>query len=153
MAFVLRSSCLEESGTIEKKYTCDGMDISIPLEWSDPPEGTQSFALVADDPDAPSGTWVHWVLYDLPADARGLVEAIPAKRTLDNGAKQGVNDFRRVGYGGPCPPPGPTHRYMFTLYALNRKVGQEPGLTKQELLHAIRGHVLAQARLVGIYKR
>jgi Raf kinase inhibitor-like YbhB/YbcL family protein len=89
----------------------------------------------------------------LPADARGLVEAIPPKKILDNGAKQGVNDFRRVGYGGPCPPPGPAHRYMFTLFALNSTVDQEPGLTKQELVHAIRGHVLAEARLVGIYKR
>jgi len=153
MAFVLRSSCLPEGGTIAKKYTCDGTDISIPLNWSGAPEGTRSFALIADDPDAPSGTWVHWVLYDLPGDARELPEAVPTDRILDNGAKQGVNDFQRVGYGGPCPPRGPAHRYLFTLYALNRVVGLKPGSTKQELLRAMKGHTLAQAQLTGIYKR
>jgi Raf kinase inhibitor-like YbhB/YbcL family protein len=153
MAFVLSSPCLEENGTIDEKYTCDGADVSIPLNWSDPPDGTKSFALIVDDPDAPSGTWVHWVLYDLPAEARGLAEAIPTKRALDNGAKQGVNDFRKVGYGGPCPPGGSPHRYVFTLYALNRKVELEAGLRKPDLLRAIRGHVLAQAQLIGVYKR
>jgi len=153
MALVLRSSGLEENGTIDEKYTCDGMDVSIPLNWSDPPEGTKSFALIADDPDAPSGNWVHWVVYDLPADARGLAEGVPAEKTLDDGVRQGVNDFRRVGYGGPCPPSGPAHRYVFTLYALNRKLGLHGGLTKHEVLRAIRGHVLAQSQLVGIYKR
>jgi Raf kinase inhibitor-like YbhB/YbcL family protein len=153
MAFVLKSSSLKEGEMIDEKYTCDGIDISIPLNWSDPPEGTKSFALTADDPDAPSGTWVHWILYDLPADARGLAEGIPPRKTLDSGAKQGINDFRRVGYGGPCPPTGPAHRYVFTLYALNRMIALDAGLTKHELLRAIRGHVLAQAQLVGIYKR
>jgi len=153
MAFILKSSCLKEGEMIDEKYTCDGIDISIPLNWSDPPEGTKSFALTADDPDAPSGTWVHWIVFDLPADARGLAEGVPPRKILDNGAKQGVNDFRRVGYGGPCPPTGPAHRYVFTLYALNRKIELDAGLTKHDLLRAIRGHVLAQAQLVGIYKR
>jgi hypothetical protein len=111
MPFELRSSRFRENGAIAKKYTCDGPDVSVPLNWTDPPDGTKSFALVVDDPDAPSGTFVHWVLYDLPGDARQLAENIPPKRVLDNGAKQGVNDFHKIGYGGPCPPRGPAHRY------------------------------------------
>ncbi|HET9215382.1 MAG TPA: YbhB/YbcL family Raf kinase inhibitor-like protein [Terriglobia bacterium] len=153
MAFVLRSTSLEQHGVIQKKYTCDGDDISIPLQWSDPPAGTKSFALIADDPDAPGKTWVHWVLYDLPAEARRLPEAVPTARVLDGGARQGINDFRRLGYGGPCPPPGPPHRYVFTLYALDRKVGLEAAATKQDLLRAIKDHTLAQAELVGTYRR
>jgi Raf kinase inhibitor-like YbhB/YbcL family protein len=153
MAFVLTSSRLKENGTIEKKYTCDGDDISIPLQWSDPPPGTKSLALIADDPDAPSKTWVHWVLYDLPAEARELPEGVPPSRVLDSGARQGINDFRRLGYGGPCPPPGTPHRYVFTLYALDRRVGLEPAATKQDLLRAMKGHTLSQAQLTGTFKR
>lgn len=153
MAFELRSSCFGENGTIAKKYTCDGSDVSVPLNWTDPPEGTKSLALVVDDPDAPSGTFVHWVLYDLPGDTQRLVEDIPAKRVLDNGAKQGVNDFHKIGYGGPCPPRGPAHRYVFRLYALNHVTGLQPGSTKQQLLRVIKGHILAEAQLTGIYER
>jgi Raf kinase inhibitor-like YbhB/YbcL family protein len=153
MAFVLNSASLQEKGTIEEKYTCDGKDVSLPLLWKDPPEGTKSFALIVDDPDAPAKTWVHWVLYDLPADARELPEGVPPVRVRPDGSKQGINDFRRVGYGGPCPPAGLAHRYVFTLYALNSMTGLPAGSTKQELLRAIKGRTLAQTQLIGLYKR
>jgi hypothetical protein len=104
MPFELRSSVFKENEVIPRKYTCDGSDVSVPLSWNDPPEGTKSFALIADDPDAPRGTWVHWVLYDLPPDAREISDGITGKETLDNGTKQGKNDFGKIGYGGPCPP-------------------------------------------------
>jgi Raf kinase inhibitor-like YbhB/YbcL family protein len=103
MAFELRSSAFRQNQAIPKKYTCDGSDVSIPLNWNDPAHETKGFALIADDPDAPRGTWVHWLLYDLPADTREVAEGIPAKETLDCGAKQGKNDFGKSGYGGPCP--------------------------------------------------
>ena len=153
MAFELRSSAFRQNQAIPKKYTCDGSDVSVSLNWNDPAQETKGFALIADDPDAPCGTWVHWVLYDLSADTRELAEDIPAKETLDDGAKQGKNDFGKIGYGGPCPPPGPTHHYHFKLYALDKMVGLRPGATKQQILNAMEGHVLAQAELVGTYKR
>jgi Raf kinase inhibitor-like YbhB/YbcL family protein len=153
MPFELRSSAFRQNQAIPKKYTCDGSDVSVPLNWNDPVHETKSFALIADDPDAPRGTWVHWVLYDLPGDTRELAEGIPAKETLDDGAKQGKNDFGRIGYGGPCPPPGPVHHYQFKLYALGKMVGLRPGATKQQLLDAMKGHILAQAELIGTYKR
>jgi Raf kinase inhibitor-like YbhB/YbcL family protein len=153
MPFELRSSAFRQNQAIPKKYTCDGSDVSVPLNWNDPVHETKSFALIADDPDAPRGTWVHWVLYDVPADTRELAEGIPAKETLDDGAKQGKNDFGKIGYGGPCPPPGPVHHYHFKLYALDKMVGLRPGATKQQLLDAMKGHILAQAELIGTYKR
>jgi Raf kinase inhibitor-like YbhB/YbcL family protein len=153
MAFELRSSAFRQNQAIPKKYTCDGSDVSVSLNWDDPAHETKGFALIADDPDAPRGTWVHWVLYDLPADTRELAEDVPAKETLDDGAKQGKNDFGKIGYGGPCPPPGPAHHYHFKLYALDKMVGLRPGATKQQVLDAMKGHVLAQAELVGTYKR
>lgn len=153
MVFELKSSAFQKDQPIPRKYTCDGLDVSVPLRWTDPPPGTKSFALIADDPDAPGGTWVHWVLYDLPADTRELPEGVPAQETLPNGAKQGLNDFRRVGYGGPCPPPGPVHRYFFKLYALDGRTNLRPRATKQQLLDAVKGHILAEAQLVGRYKR
>lgn len=153
MAFELTSSSFVNDGAIAKKHTCDGADLSVPLKWSDPPAGTTSLALICDDPDAPSRTWVHWVIYDLPANARELPEGVPQSRTLENGARQGLNDFQRIGYGGPCPPRGPQHRYMFTLYALSRMTGLQPESTKEQLLHAMAGHILGQAQLTGVYKR
>lgn len=153
MAFQLKSSAFQANGEIPRKYTCDGPDVSPPLAWTHPSEGTRSFALIVDDPDAPVGTWVHWVLYDLPASVRELPEGVPKNQELDNGAKQGRNDFRRIGYGGPCPPPGPAHRYFFKLYALDRSTGLKAGATKDELLRAMEGHILAQMELVGRYKR
>ncbi len=153
MDFQLSSSAFENNATIPKKYSGDGPDVSPPLQWTDPPAGTKSFALIGDDPDAPVGTWVHWVVYAIPADARGLPEAVPTKEELDNGAKQGTNDFHKIGYGGPAPPRGAYHRYFFKLYALDTELALGPGATKRELLKAMKGHVLAEVELVGRYRR
>ena len=152
-AMQLTSSAFQAGGDIPRKYTCDANDVSPQLSWSDAPAGTRAFALVADDPDAPGGTWVHWVIYDLPADGKELAEGVPATEVLTNGAKQGLNDFRKVGYGGPCPPPGLPHRYFFKLYALDAPTGLKPRATKQQLLNAIKNHTLAEAAIMGRYKR
>jgi len=152
MPFELASSAFAAGESIPRKYTCDGEDISPPLEWKDPPEGTQSFALLADDPDAPIGTWVHWVLYNLPAEARGLPEALPADAELPDGSRHGKNGWRRLGYGGPCPPRGP-HRYFFRLYTLDTVLELTAGVGKKRLLRALEGHVLAHAELMGVYAR
>jgi len=153
MAFEFTSSEFKQNEAIPKQYTCDGSDISVPLSWKNAPEGSKSFALIADDPDAPRGTWVHWVLYDLPADVRELSAAIGREESLQNGAKQGKNDFGKIGYGGPCPPSGSAHRYYFKLYALDQMTGLRSKATKQQLLDAMKGHVLAEAQLTGTYKR
>ncbi|HEX3560913.1 MAG TPA: YbhB/YbcL family Raf kinase inhibitor-like protein [Pyrinomonadaceae bacterium] len=148
----LTSAAFEEGGMIPTQYTCDGQNVSPPLSWSDLPEGTKTLALVADDPDAPRGTWVHWVVYKIPATEKGLPANIPARDTLDNGARQGTNDFKQTAYGGPCPPNG-THRYYFKLYALDADLTPPPGATKDQLLKAAEGHILAQGQLMGRYKR
>jgi Raf kinase inhibitor-like YbhB/YbcL family protein len=153
MAISLSSNAFPGEGTIPKKFTCDGPDVSPPLTWSGAPANTQSFALIVDDPDAPVGTWVHWVLYDLPADTKDLAEGVPKLEQLPNGAKQGRNDFRKIGYGGPCPPPGKPHRYYFKLYALDKKFDLKPGATKAEIESAMKGHILAQGEFMGRYKR
>ncbi len=153
MEFTLTSSAFEPGGMIPKLYTCDGPDVSPPLRWTDPPPGTKSLALICDDPDAPVGTWVHWVLYSLPPEIRELPEGVPPQPTLPGGGKQGRNDFRKIGYGGPCPPKGPAHRYFFRLYALDADPNLEPGATKQDLLEAMTNHILAQAELMGRYRR
>jgi len=153
MAFELKSSGFSTGGDIPKKFTCDGPDLSPALSWNDPPAGTQSISLIMDDPDAPVGTWVHWVLYDLPDTARELPEGVAKKDTLASGARQGRNDFGRIGYGGPCPPPGKPHRYFLKLYALDAKTDLKSGATKAELEKAMKGHILAQAELMGRYKR
>ena len=134
MSFELKSQSFVDSGTIPTKHTCDGPDLSPLLEWNGVPEGTMTFALIVDDPDAPVGTWVHWVLYNLPGDIRKLPEEVPANETTNQGASQGVNDFRKIGYGGPCPPSGKPHRYFFKLYALDKKVDHHPGQAKKNLL-------------------
>lgn len=149
--FAITSDAFEHESAIPVKYTCDGDDISPPLAWTDPPEGTQSFALIVDDPDAPGGTWVHWVIFDLPADTRSLPEAVTGDGDLPGGI-QGMNSWPRAGYGGPCPPNG-THRYFFTLYAVDTQIALEPGATKADVLTAIEGHVLAEAGLMGTYER
>lgn len=151
LPFQLNTSAYK-GGLIAKKFTCDGTDVSPELKWTDPPKQTESLALIMDDPDAPSGTWVHWVLYDLPADARGLPEGVPKDRSLSNGARQGRNDFNKIGYNGPCPPRGSLHRYFFKLYALDCKTNLEPGVSKGELERSIRGHILAEAELVGKFQ-
>lgn len=153
MKLTVTSSAFREGQSIPAKYTCQGEDVSPPLQWDAPPEGTKSLALICDDPDAPVGTWVHWVLYGLPPGTRQLPERVPARETLPDGARQGVNDFRRVGYGGPCPPPGKPHRYFFKVYALDRAVDLPPRATKAQLLQAISGHVLAEGQLMGTYQR
>jgi Raf kinase inhibitor-like YbhB/YbcL family protein len=153
MAFELTSSAFNPNDAIPKEYTCDGSDVSVPLRWKNVPEGTASFALIVDDPDAPRGTWVHWVLYDLPASVTDLPAGVGHQDSLSNGAKQGKNDFGKTGYGGPCPPSGPLHHYHCKLYALDRMTALKAKATKQQLLDAMKGHVLAEAQLIGTYKR
>jgi Raf kinase inhibitor-like YbhB/YbcL family protein len=139
---------------IAARYTCSGEDVSPPLTWQNVPQGTTSFALICDDPDAPGRIWVHWVIYNIPPAATGLGEGIPADEQLDDGSRQGRNDFRRTGYGGPCPPPGDPHRYFFKLYALDTLLDLEPGVTtKAELEAAMAGHVLAETQLMGTFGR
>ena len=149
---ILTCSAFVEGGMIPAQYTCDGKNVSPPLSWEGVPENTQFFALICDDPDAPAGTWVHWVVYDIPAQVKHLEEAIPPANVTQDGSKQGLNDFRKIGYGGPCPPGG-THRYFFKLYALDAPSGLDAGKTKAELLAKIKGHILAEAQLYGKYTR
>ena len=148
----LKSLAFEAGDLIPAKYTCDGSDVSPPLSWSDAPSGTQSFALISDDPDAPRGTWVHWVAWNIPATSRSLDEGLPKQDSLPNGMKQGTTDFRRVGYGGPCPPSG-THRYFFKLYALDTSLSLPSSTTKAALEKAMQGHILKQGELMGVYRR
>jgi len=152
MAIKITSTSFEEEGMIPAKYTCDGIDISPPLEWSNVPERAESLALICDDPDAPMGDWVHWVIFDMPATANGLPENMPADKVLDNGARHGLNDFRKFGYGGPCPPSG-THRYFFKIFALDRQLELPSGSTKGDLLKAMKGHILSEGQLMGKYRR
>lgn len=152
MEIKVQSSAFKEGGMIPKKYTCDSVDVSPPLSWDTVPAGTKSLALICDDPDAPMGTWVHWVLFKIPADTKELQENIPKDMVLKNGAKHGINDFRKFGYGGPCPPSG-THRYYFKLYALDIMLEIEAGIKKADLLKAIEGHILGQGQLIGKYSR
>jgi hypothetical protein len=153
----LVSSAFDADGRIPTDHTCDGEDVSPPLKWDGVPEGVESFALIMDDPDAPPGTWVHWVLYGLPADARSLEAHLPKTEILETGATQGacwgVSSYSRVGYYGPCPPPGGPHRYFFRLFALDTTLDLPAGQTKDELLRAMEGHVLARAELIGRYGR
>ena len=149
----LKTSAFAPGGDIPAKFTCSGPDLSPALAWSDVPAGAKSLALIVDDPDAPAGVWTHWVIYDLPPQAGELPEGTPKTDELPNGARQGRNDFRKLGYGGPCPPPGKPHRYFFKLYALDAKLNLKGGATKQEVERAMQGHILAQAELMGKFKR
>ena len=151
MTLSISSTAFAQGQAIPAKYTCDGKGISPPLTWSGAPAGTQSFALIMDDPDAPMGTYVHWVIYNIPAALSALPEGMPADAMLPNGSVQGPNTSRRTSYGGPCPPSG-THRYFFKLYALDA-VFKLPSADKEELLTAIEGHILAQGELMGTYSR
>lgn len=148
----IESAKITEGNMIPSQYTCDGQDISPPLEWRDYPVGTKSFALISDDPDAPAGTWVHWILYNIPPDVVRLGENIKPEKEFKNGMMQGSNSWPRIGYGGPCPPSG-THRYFFKLYALDTMLDLKPGVNKEQLLTAMAGHILAEAQLIGKYKR
>lgn len=153
MVFRLESQEFKNGGMIPKKFTCDGDDISPPLTWADPPAGTNSFALICDDPDAPMLTWSHWVVYLIPGDQMEFKEGLPTREVLERGIKQGINSWRRSGYGGPCPPGKSIHRYFFKLYALDQVLDLAPRLGKRELEMAMKGHVLAEAQLIGIYGR
>ncbi|MGE5195098.1 MAG: YbhB/YbcL family Raf kinase inhibitor-like protein [Deltaproteobacteria bacterium] len=153
MSIELTSPAFQSGATIPKQYTADGEDKSPPLHWSEPPKTTKSLALICDDPDAPVGTWVHWVLFNVPAETRELEEAVPTAETLGNGAKQGKNDFSGIGYGGPAPPRGKPHRYFFKLYALDRTIDLSPGATSAQRVKAMKGHILAEGQLVGKYGR
>jgi Raf kinase inhibitor-like YbhB/YbcL family protein len=146
------STAFQEGAAIPKLYTCDGNNTSPPLRWSSVPERTQSIAVICDDPDAPGGTFVHWVLFNLPPETKGLPEKVPVGRTLANGAKQGNGTSKKTGYLGPCPPSG-VHRYFFKVYALDSKLNLGSGITKNQLLKAMDGHILAEGRLMGTYKR
>jgi len=152
MGFQLQSDVFEAGGPIPSKFTCDGQDVSPPLSWDGVPEGAQSLALVMEDPDAPAGIWVHWVLYNIPVVSRGLTEGVPADEELPDGSRSGINSWRRSGYGGPCPPGG-THRYFFRLYAIDAQLDLAPGATKEGLLTAIQGHVVGQTEIMGTYGR
>lgn len=149
---IIKSNAFEDKGKIPSKYTCDGENISPELSWSGFPEGTKSFALIVEDPDAPAGTWIHWVLYDIPASVTELPEGVPDDEILPNGARHGLNDFKDIGYGGPCPPRG-VHRYFFKLYALDEKLGLKSGLSKKSLQEKMKGHVIAESEIYGTYAR
>lgn len=155
-SFVLRSAAFAEGAEIPTKYTCEGADASPALEWSGVPAGAKTLALIVDDPDAPDPqapkmTWVHWILYDIPTGAAGLPEAV-GRGALPAGTRQGVNDWKRTGWGGPCPPIG-RHRYFFKLYALDAALGDLAAPTRVRLEAAMRGHVLGEARLMGTYAK
>lgn len=152
MPFQLTTDAFSNEGQIPKKFTCDGQDVSPELTWTDPPKGTQAFALIVDDPDAPAGTWVHWVLYDLPPDVHNLDGGVAKKGRLPNGARQGQNDFGKIGYKGPCPPRGSVHRYFFKLYALDSKTKLKPGATKSDLERVMKGHILAESQWIGKFQ-
>jgi len=149
----ISSTAFQERDAIPVKYTCDGQDISPALMWTEPPEQTESFALIVDDPDAPGGVFTHWVLFNIPASIHQLGEGTPTQDQLENGALHGKNDFGRIGYGGPCPPKGNSHRYRFSVYALDQKLNLKEGASKKQVLAAMQGHILAQGQLTGIYQR
>ena len=152
LAMPFKSSAFNNGEMLPGKYTCDGANVSPPLEWGPAPADTKSFALICDDPDAPMGTWVHWVYYDMPAGVIRLPENLAPDEHPLCGGTHGINDFRKIGYGGPCPPGG-THRYYFKIYALDVMLNLPPGAAKQEILTAMRGHILGQAQLMGKYSR
>jgi Raf kinase inhibitor-like YbhB/YbcL family protein len=149
----LTSSAFKEGETIPRDYTGDGKDVSPPLRWSGAPEKTRALALLCEDPDAPRGLWVHWVLFNVPTAPGELAEAIPTNPSLPDGARQGKNDFGKIGYGGPKPPQGQTHRYYFRIYALDTVLDLKEGATRQQLLDAMKGHILAEGQLMGKYAR
>jgi Raf kinase inhibitor-like YbhB/YbcL family protein len=149
---IIASPAFTEGNMLPAKYTCDGQDISPPLEWKNVPTGTKSLALIHDDPDAPMGTWVHWVAYNILPNITKLDENVKPEKVFKNGMRQGNNDWPKIGYGGPCPPSG-THRYYFKLYALDTMLDLRPGATKAQVLQAMKGHILAEAQLMGKYQR
>jgi Raf kinase inhibitor-like YbhB/YbcL family protein len=149
----ITSPAFADGAPVPAEHTCEGAGSSPGLAWEEIPVATRSFALICDDPDAPRGTWVHWVLFNLPADAVELAPAVPAAPELPSGARQGVNDSGDIGYGGPCPPRGQSHRYFFRLYALDSTLNLSPGVTRPDLDHSMAGHILAEATLMGRFQR
>lgn len=152
MTIQVSSPAFQQAGIIPRQYTGDGQNISPPLHWEPVPEGTQSIALICDDPDAPGGMWVHWVMWNILPGANDLAENVPPHPELPDGSRQGITDFRRPGYGGPCPPSG-THRYYFKIYALGTMLDLPGNAGKAGLLKAMRGHILAEGQLMGKYSR
>ena len=153
VAMDLQSSAFEAGGMIPTRYTCDGQDVSPALSWSEPPAGTESLVLLCDDPDAPAGTWDHWVLFNIPAANRSLPERIATEPVIDGAGVQGANSWGKIGYGGPCPPKGTEHRYYLRLYALDTNLDLEPGAKRKDVEEAFQGHILAQGQLMGRYGR
>jgi len=153
MAFTISSDAFKPGGRIPRDNTCDGKDASPALTWEGTPPGAQAFALICDDPDAPAGTWVHWVIFNIPSSAKGLAQGVHGVQVLPDGSAQGRNDFGKVGWGGPCPPRGKPHRYFFKLYALKEMVHLAPGASKKDLLKAIAGKVVGEAEIIGTYGR
>lgn len=153
MAISISSPAFSESEKIPPEYTCEGSDISPQLDWSGIPEGTKSLVLIFDDPDAPGGIFTHWVIFNIPPDSSGLPKAFPSTPDLPDGTLQGINDFGRTGYGGPCPPAGKPHRYRFTLYAIDKQLDLIAGSSKNQVINAISNHILDQGQLNGTYQR
>ena len=153
MSLTISSAAFNEGERIPDKYTCEGEDISPQLTWRDAPEGTKSFSLICDDPDAPMGTWDHWLIYNIRADSEGLSEAVPTDESLTDGSKQGLNSWEKKSYGGPCPPPGDPHRYFFKLYALDTMLTLTGDVNKSTLENAMQEHILAEAQLMGTFSR
>lgn len=152
-ALTLRSASFDNGGPIRSTYTCDADNISPELSWGDVPSGTKSLALICDDPDAPSKTWTHWIIFNIPPEKKGLEEAVPMVGTFDDGTIQGLNDFGKIGYGGPCPPPNGAHRYFFRLYALDNNLILDEYASKDAVLRTMQGHILAEAEIFGTYSR
>jgi Raf kinase inhibitor-like YbhB/YbcL family protein len=152
-SLTVTSSAFPSGGSIPAKYSCEGANVSPALEWSGIPAKTKSLALICEDPDAPTGTWTHWVLFNLPASTTTLPEKMDTAATLSSGAKQGTNDFQKTGYGGPCPPPGKPHRYFFKIYALDTELALKPDATRNEVLRAMEHHIVAEGQLMGTYQR
>jgi len=152
-AMQINSKLISPGGEFPKRETCDGLNTSPQLAWSGAPPGTKSFALILDDPDAPGGTFTHWMVWNIPAGTHELPENLPKTAELTDGARQGHNDFGKVGYGGPCPPPGKPHRYFFRLFALDNAPAVKAGAGREELERALQGHILARGELMGRYAR
>lgn len=153
MSFKLTTSGFVAGDTIPGQYTCEGSDQSAALQWNGAPQGTVTFAVVMHDPDAPAGDWVHWVAWDIPATSHGIPANLPRQEQLADGIRQGRNDFHKIGYNGPCPPPGKAHRYFFHVYAVDERLDLAPGATRAQLDSALKGHVLAEAEYMGTYRR
>lgn len=153
MAFEIETHAFQNGATIPTRYTCEGADLSPDLSWKNPPEQTKSFALICDDPDAPHGTWVHWVIYNIPKEIQSLAEGVVTIDRLPDGTEQGLNDFKQSGYAGPCPPPGKAHRYFFKLYALDTVLSLKKDATKADLERAMNGHILDKTELMGRYEK